>query len=324
MIINAADTWKTAKNQHTIYLNSVIRRFLEKPADKLKSALSQPFVRLIRNRLTSHQRADMDITVQWLLQIKNHVNVFEYNHLIDDLKHAFNYTYFSKKEKPGWNAYSLCRESKLKICPYCHHAYAFTVFKGEDGSLRPTLDHFYPKSLYPHLALTLCNLIPSCYSCNSSLKGDDDVYANKHLHPYFDEETISFKITHASKTIVDIIGSFQKIKNELTIELLWPEDCVASSNSISLFALAARYEHMSCEGVDFIASQVEIEALLGNQKVIKNMPDEDADKSGGPLKIEDAYLKARLLRFERNEYKQYILGKMYADLYDQFHRGLDI
>lgn len=265
----------------------------------------------------------MDLTAQWLMQIKNHVNVFDYKNLIDDLKNTFNYTYFSNKEKPGWNAYKLCKESKLKICPYCHHAYAFTVYRGEDGLLRPTLDHFYPKSIYPHLALTLCNLIPSCYSCNSSLKRDDDFYTKKHLHPYFDGESISFKITHPSKTIVDIIGSFQTLKSELTIELLWPQNCEASNNSISLFALEARYEHMAREGIDFVASQVEIEALLGNQKVTVSRTNEYPEKSDGPLKIEDAYLKARLLRFERTEYKQYILGKMYADLYDQFYRGHD-
>lgn len=34
-----------------------------------------------------------------------------------------------------------------------------------------TLDHFIPKVKYPYFALSLYNLIPSCYACNSKFKG---------------------------------------------------------------------------------------------------------------------------------------------------------
>lgn len=34
-----------------------------------------------------------------------------------------------------------------------------------------TLDHFIPKAKFPYFALSLYNLIPSCYSCNSKFKG---------------------------------------------------------------------------------------------------------------------------------------------------------
>jgi hypothetical protein len=34
-----------------------------------------------------------------------------------------------------------------------------------------TLDHFIPKAKFPYFALSLFNLIPSCYSCNSKFKG---------------------------------------------------------------------------------------------------------------------------------------------------------
>jgi ribosomal protein S13 len=41
-----------------------------------------------------------------------------------------------------------------------------------------TLDHVLPQNLYPYLSLSLFNLTPSCYSCNSKLKRDAKIYSN--------------------------------------------------------------------------------------------------------------------------------------------------
>ena len=41
-----------------------------------------------------------------------------------------------------------------------------------------TLDHVLPQSLYPYLSLSLFNLTPSCYSCNSKLKRDAKIYSS--------------------------------------------------------------------------------------------------------------------------------------------------
>ena len=41
-----------------------------------------------------------------------------------------------------------------------------------------TLDHVLPQSFYPYLSLSLFNLTPSCYSCNSKLKRDAKIYSS--------------------------------------------------------------------------------------------------------------------------------------------------
>lgn len=41
-----------------------------------------------------------------------------------------------------------------------------------------TLDHILPQKFYPYLSLSLFNLTPSCYSCNSKLKRDAKIYRN--------------------------------------------------------------------------------------------------------------------------------------------------
>lgn len=53
---------------------------------------------------------------------------------------------------------------KLGSCPYCNRNYIYTTSK--KGTVKPEIDHFYPKSLYPYLACSYFNLIPSCPTCN--------------------------------------------------------------------------------------------------------------------------------------------------------------
>jgi len=60
-------------------------------------------------------------------------------------------------------------------CPYCNHRNV------------GTLDHFLPKSEYPVLAVTPCNLVPACMECNKR-KGDyrPTVPNDVLIHPYFE------------------------------------------------------------------------------------------------------------------------------------------
>lgn len=41
-----------------------------------------------------------------------------------------------------------------------------------------TLDHILPQKIFPYLSLSLFNLTPSCYSCNSKLKKEFKIYTN--------------------------------------------------------------------------------------------------------------------------------------------------
>lgn len=119
-------------------------------------------------------------------------------------------------------AYWLTERLNVNTCPYCNRSPINTVFDNsanQKGLIRPTLDHFYPKAKYPFLALSFYNLIPSCYFCNSSLKGgekDEDKDKDKdnegknkkviinitpktHLNPYIDgfgdDAKFSFEFT---------------------------------------------------------------------------------------------------------------------------------
>lgn len=86
--------------------------------------------------------------------------------------------------------YDFIKQLNIIACPYCNLEYVqiATISRNNtngDKCVRPALDHFYPKSKYPFFALTLNNLIPCCTTCNSSIKGDDEIgsYVDC-VHPY--------------------------------------------------------------------------------------------------------------------------------------------
>lgn len=79
---------------------------------------------------------------------------------------------------------------RVRYCPYCNAetVYAFNFRK--DGKLhlaKSAFDHFYPRSRYPFLGLSLYNLIPSCTRCNSSFKHEDYQAVREMAHPYVDD-----------------------------------------------------------------------------------------------------------------------------------------
>ncbi|MCR1809617.1 hypothetical protein [Sulfurospirillum sp. hDNRA2] len=92
------------------------------------------------------------------------------------------YDNFCDKKKE-YDAYDLAQSLNVTVCPYCNRNYTFTV-RSKNGSTRPQFDHFYDKATYPILALSFYNLIPSCPTCNTSMKGTKQFSLTTHIHPY--------------------------------------------------------------------------------------------------------------------------------------------
>lgn len=68
----------------------------------------------------------------------------------------------------------------VPVCPYCNRQYTFTLASGKS---RPQMDHYYPRDLYPYLAVSLYNLVPCCAVCNTA-KGPLDTMKDPILYPY--------------------------------------------------------------------------------------------------------------------------------------------
>lgn len=138
------------------------------------------------------------------------------------LNSIFNYDWFSNKETKVYNAYDLCNALKIESCVYCNRLYTSTIInKNGVKIIRPTLDHWFSQKDCPILALSFYNLIPSCSSCNSSVKHDSTFDLLKHIHPYVDMDvTNNYKLdyiydTSLNKFIVSITTTDKKIKDTL-------------------------------------------------------------------------------------------------------------
>lgn len=115
-------------------------------------------------------------------------------------------TGFIKKGKNNedikYSSKDLIESLGISVCPYCNRNYIKLVeierevneeieVKGEIEKIKiriDELDHFYPKSEYPFLAVSFYNLIPSCKTCNQTFKGTKLVSVN----PYSKIEEFSF------------------------------------------------------------------------------------------------------------------------------------
>jgi len=94
------------------------------------------------------------------------------------------YNYFTAKNKfqlntRPYNAYELIKKLNIIVCPYCDRN---TIYNLKYSSKRTSeLDHFYPKSKYPFLAISFYNLVASCKICNH-IKRDND--KKNYINPY--------------------------------------------------------------------------------------------------------------------------------------------
>lgn len=106
--------------------------------------------------------------------------VFDYDH--------FRGIYLSTGK---WGAYEYLSLLGVKTCLYCNRNYtvvfdrSFHAAAKDKGKVRPVLDHLFLHSRYPFLGISLFNLVPACYECNTCLKGSHVAFADEdHLNPY--------------------------------------------------------------------------------------------------------------------------------------------
>ena len=76
----------------------------------------------------------------------------------------------------------------INVCPYCNRNFINPIYKkhslgGDNKNQSPDIEHFFPKSIYPFLSLSISNLLPSCAFCNK-IKSDVDTFQNNCLSPY--------------------------------------------------------------------------------------------------------------------------------------------
>lgn len=100
-------------------------------------------------------------------------------------------------ENAKFSKWDFISNIELDTCPYCNRNYIYSLSSSD--KIKPEIDHFFPKSIYPFLGLSYFNLIPSCELCNgTNAKHDKDPHNHGLINPYLLEYTdfkFSYKIT---------------------------------------------------------------------------------------------------------------------------------
>jgi predicted metal-binding protein len=188
------------------------------------------------------------------------------------LKDIFNYESFRDNKNNieinhkhvDWNRHKLISLMDITTCPYCNRQYVTNYIETDNNKTTADLDHFYPQSKYPFLALSLYNFIPSCQICNSRFKGDQ-FEPQKHIYPYDEEFGDDAKFEINSETMDHIWDSSSNFKIELSIK----EECKnveKIKNSINTFKIEKVYQTHK----DY-AHEIIKKAVIYNDQMIKDL-----------------------------------------------------
>lgn len=182
------------------------------------------------------------------------------------------------------------KDLKIKTCFYCNIDFVNTYI-GKDGKRKNqyTLDHVLPKGKYPYFSLSLFNLVPSCYTCNSKLKKEKEFTIN---------DSLILLSPTSKKYFFD-----QKIKFDLKINLQ-NEDIDLNSIKPSLINMNGH------KGLDEF---IDIFQLKGRYDFHSNIAQEMVDKR---KKYSDTQINeiAKILSASENQVKKDIFGK---ELYEE-------
>ncbi len=104
---------------------------------------------------------------------------------------------------------------KIKTCVYCNTQYALTTKNSKDGSFGAyyELDHAWPKSKYPFLAISFFNLQPCCGPCNRRKSDSEITYSIYVEQPAL--SSVQFYIEDKSLGLFDLYH----IPDDLSIEI---------------------------------------------------------------------------------------------------------
>ncbi|MGL5903411.1 MAG: hypothetical protein ACRCZO_12065 [Cetobacterium sp.] len=221
----------------------------------------------------------------------------------------------------NWGRHKLLNKLGIEVCPYCQRNY-ITNYETNTGCEKTTgdLDHFYPKSEFPFLGLSLYNFIPSCQICNSRFKLNKDVYNSELviIYPYkesFEKYNVKFKLS-SEETIKKILNQNIDFYVEFNIPDSLEEKRMARVNSsISMFGLDLVYKVSHNKYIKDMLKNIEEYPDVYLEDISK-MLSKDSDIDICKEKLEKILLQPYKFKYENGE----PLGKMTKDILEQFKK----
>lgn len=128
----------------------------------------------------------------------------------------------------------------IRACPYCNAEEIIVQDLVEEGvRIRSSeLDHFYPKELFPYLAISLYNLVPSGSVCNGgNCKHNKDSYLLNLVNPFSlsDSDGLAFELDITQEGIL----SYDTFKQSCSIVTSIVNKSLATN--VTTFLIESRY-----------------------------------------------------------------------------------
>jgi len=150
----------------------------------------------------------------------------------------FDYSGFRSSKNAIWFA----KQLNIKTCLFCNCQFA-TVIEPDNKKekINFQFDHFYPKSKYPYLSMSIFNLVPICPYCNQtkSNKEIEKIIENPYLNNF--DNFSQFKLDN--KNYIDfIINPNHQISNALQLIPKRIEDKIKLEEYENLFEITAKHK----------------------------------------------------------------------------------
>jgi|GEM_PF-1312291 len=197
---------------------------------------------------------------------------------------------------------------RLRFCPYCNitpvECLTYTPRLSNELKMKALhqLDHFYPRSRHPYLALSFFNLIPGCTYCNGQMKLEMDFDIDTHFNPYDKrlDDHFLFEVNSTTADRADLL-EFTHINRQGSafVDHALVDLEVTSRYNQSYKDLI--YDMMNC--IRFNGPEVGLSHML-------QMPDIFTT----PLAAHDSLLKGMGVPRTRQEINNYPLGKLKRDI----------
>lgn len=220
------ENWFLNKTQDEIFQN------LQTVSPTKNNNIENKLLEIVKNHLST-----ILVALPWRLELwRDIINRYRPSltkKFIGNIKKAFDYNSFRAN-----TLVELAKILNIKSCPYCNMHYTLYAEETSKNSKKKELakfqfDHFFDKSKYPMLSMSLYNLIPSCAVCNHSKLTNK---LSLSFHPYHSSICEQFRFKLQDPT--DLFCG-EKLKKDL-INI----DLVSNTNNNTDLEVFAKTFHM--------------------------------------------------------------------------------
>lgn len=215
------------------------------------------------------------------------------------------YSGFYKSFSQSDEAYKILDIINVRVCPYCNRQFTFTASKN-GVKTRPQFDHFFPKTLYPYLAVSMFNLVPSCAICNC---GKSDVFPKNVLYPY-EESFESRNIRFTAGDIIPYLLGFEETI-DISLESYRPGD-TSTSDIIDEYNKCFKIKIIYEQHLDHIKNLIAKKAIFSDE-AIKSICSSYSGILGFPPYLEQLIFG----KYDTESLINHPLSKLTSDIWNQ-------